>query len=176
MLCFDYLLGSWVLFCTGGISTSCLSFTEWAKQPDKILWAGGWFLLSFNLELLNKTATVAALQIQLHFIAGQEGNGKGIECPWDRAHSWWSNVNCEGSRIGIGGHCFSPSLLHGFFYYLSISQSFFAIIPLSQSMLIWISEFLGCFNNAAINSKLDAGNGSNRTSKLDDFLQTKSAN
>jgi hypothetical protein len=35
---------------------------------------------------------------------------------------------------------------------------------------------LGCFNNAAINSKLDAGNGSNRTSKLDDFLQTKSAN
>ncbi len=139
--CFDYLLGSWVLFCTGGISTSCLSFSEWAKQPDKILWAGGWFLFSFNLELLNKTGIVAALQIQLHFIAGPEGNGKGVECPWDRAHSWWSNANCEGSRIGIGGPCFFHfSLAWIFLLFVNFAKFFcyYPFVTIHAYMDIWI--------------------------------------
>jgi hypothetical protein len=68
-------------------------------------------------------------------------------------------LTVKAQELELVGPVFSTSLLHGFFYYLSISQSFFVIIPLSQSMLIWISEFFGCFNNAAINSKLDAGNG-----------------
>jgi hypothetical protein len=68
-------------------------------------------------------------------------------------------LTVKAQELELVGAVFSPSLLHGFFYYLSISQSFFVIIPLSQSMLIWISEFFGCFKNAAINSKLDAGNG-----------------
>jgi hypothetical protein len=66
-------------------------------------------------------------------------------------------LTVKAQELELVGTVSSPSLLHGFFYYLSILQSFFVIIPLSQSMLIWISEFFGCFKNA--DSKLDAGNG-----------------
>jgi len=68
-------------------------------------------------------------------------------------------LTVKAQELELVGTVFPPSLLHGFFYYLSILQSFFVIIPLSQSMHIWISKFFECFKNAAINSKLDAGNG-----------------
>jgi hypothetical protein len=54
-------------------------------------------------------------------------------------------LTVKAQELELVGTVFPPSLLHGFFYYLSISQSFFVIIPLSQTMLICISEFFWCF-------------------------------
>jgi hypothetical protein len=43
-------------------------------------------------------------------------------------------LTVKAQELELVGTVFSPSLLHGFLYYLSILQSFFYIIPLSQYM------------------------------------------